>query len=750
MLACMRGSPELVSMLLLHGADPNCVRNQVEPSTCLLLACSQTQSAVALARLLLDAGAHVNAKGGIAGTTPLVVACASGSAQLVALLLERGANMTEERTSDGATPFSVAYANNHFGIIRQLLAYNSRVCVSMGNDNNSQTILSIIDSILAAKPLALLGTAGSDLFRVIISRLDFTSTDPSDRYYALLSALHTLLGLASSSGDVELVTALVQHVSPQSIKSRGPSALLAASRGGHVGAMRVLLANGANPLIFSEDLEPPLHACIARNNVEAVKLLVLSPVTFSAVASGRMTPPVAPTGAASEILCSSLSLALSSKGTNEKIIHLLLSAGANAPELDLLAMRNLHFRDLSAISLNDIEANTLLVHFPRSTSVSLNLSDNCIVQLPHPSAWLYPALVTLKLARNNLRDLPRGLHLLTSLTYLDVCSNAISDLRPLVADRPSRLKVLLVCGNPLAHLPLRLHTLESLQTFEFDVAPHLGVPEVIQKMPTAELLGFLRAVEHKSVKWSSIKLILVGQENVGKTSLAQLLTSESLQPNILSTNGIAISELSSPHDQPWRYYCASCFEYFEADSLGKKKEQPRSPSSSISGRLLPHDRSLNKSSSSSLRTPPLLACPACTKGVLLPDTLSISIWDFGGQEVFYPTHSLFLVRTTRLSAFIFIILYFTRDKEKKEERKKRKRKKPKHHLSLLCFFCFVVFRAIGRFICLCLIVSPILKIQLRVWSIGCGRSMLWLEVAHLFSWLVLTEISVRNSRCHLR
>lgn len=47
-----------------------------------------------------------------------------------------------------------------------------------------------------------------------------------------------------------------------------------------------------------------------------------------------------------------------------------------------------------------------------------------------------------------------------------------------------------------------------------------------------------------------------------------------------------------------------------------------------------------------------LICPHCSNGILLPDTMTLSLWDFGGQEVFYPTHSLFLVRFISINSLL--------------------------------------------------------------------------------------------------
>ncbi|XP_078273216.1 ankyrin repeat- and BTB/POZ domain-containing protein 3-B isoform X2 [Rhinoraja longicauda] len=92
---------------------------------------------VAIAQLLLDAGAHVDGSLGAGGEnyseTPLQLASASGDLELVSLLLERGADpMMGTMSRNGITstshgdmsPFSQAAAHGHRSVFRKLLAHS--------------------------------------------------------------------------------------------------------------------------------------------------------------------------------------------------------------------------------------------------------------------------------------------------------------------------------------------------------------------------------------------------------------------------------------------------------------------------------------------------------------------------------------------------------------------------------------------------------------------------------------------------
>jgi small GTP-binding protein len=99
--------------------------------------------------------------------------------------------------------------------------------------------------------------------------------------------------------------------------------------------------------------------------------------------------------------------------------------------------------------------------------------------------------------------------------------------------------------------------------------PLTTIPEEILKKGTARLLQYLKEMQAPTKPWNRIKLIVVGQENVGKTHLVRRLQKKDYPKNI-STDGIEV--------QSW--------------ATSKKVE--------------------------------------------------FRVYDFGGQEVFYPTHTFFL------------------------------------------------------------------------------------------------------------
>jgi ankyrin repeat protein len=71
---------------------------------------------VALASLLLDAGARTDSRDDFLKSTPLAWACRWGRVELVTLLLARGADPIESEAEPWATPLAWAERHHYAGI----------------------------------------------------------------------------------------------------------------------------------------------------------------------------------------------------------------------------------------------------------------------------------------------------------------------------------------------------------------------------------------------------------------------------------------------------------------------------------------------------------------------------------------------------------------------------------------------------------------------------------------------------------
>ena len=123
---CMdKDCPELVKILLDHGADPNAVTSGTPPP--LHMAC-RGQGLLETARVLIEHNAAYEAKWDD-GFRPLHYAVESGNLQLVSLLLDVGADPAATTTKDGLTPLHRACDSKTtpLSIIQRLVAGNADV-----------------------------------------------------------------------------------------------------------------------------------------------------------------------------------------------------------------------------------------------------------------------------------------------------------------------------------------------------------------------------------------------------------------------------------------------------------------------------------------------------------------------------------------------------------------------------------------------------------------------------------------------
>lgn len=210
---------------------------------------------------------------------------------------------------------------------------------------------------------------------------------------------------------------------------------------------------------------------------------------------------------------------------------------------------------------------------------ALHLYNNRLESLPVELAQLVN-LTELSLRGNQLTSLPAELGQLTNLTKLDVDNNRLTSI-PIELGQLTNLTELRLQSNELTSVPAQLRKLTNLRTLRLDGNSIESPPaELIAQGAQAALHYFCDLAAKESDYLYEAKLLLVGEERAGKSSLAEALTN----PNYLfgdkdSTHGIDIIRWIIPKQETG----------------------------------LPRDFRLN-------------------------------IWDFGGQAIYHSTHQFFLTK----------------------------------------------------------------------------------------------------------
>jgi internalin A len=219
-----------------------------------------------------------------------------------------------------------------------------------------------------------------------------------------------------------------------------------------------------------------------------------------------------------------------------------------------------------------IVSNNLLEELPSEISKlaqlqRLDVSNNRLQSLDPEIGQL--KIATLSLHHNRLLTLPGAIGDLSALTSLDLSHNELLELPPTIA-KLGTLETLDLRGNLFVTLPAeigRLTTLTSLDLSDNELIvlpPEMGeLPEEIflklqdnpldEPLPelarrgTRELFAYLRSLLEGADPQYEAKVLLVGEGNVGKTSLVDALQDRPFVENRPTTHGIQIEVLDFPH-----------------------------------------------------------------------------------------------------------------------------------------------------------------------------------------------------------
>lgn len=254
---------------------------------------------------------------------------------------------------------------------------------------------------------------------------------------------------------------------------------------------------------------------------------------------------------------------------------------------------------------------------------TLQLSHNLLEALPDEISLLAPSLTNLQLHDNKLKMVPLSIASLWNLKTLNLSHNQMSFLPPFLRNLP--LTALDVSVNPLED----------------------PGPDVIKAGLTA-IMDFLAGKASSTlVPVNRVKLMLVGNENVGKTSLVLNLRHKSslfsARPNIktLSTQGISIETVSTTSNNS----SSSSSNPVSSPSSNARGSNPSSndqsnntnPSTPTSGHQ-PKDSKLTMGIAAQI----VGLTPLKDKKKDLKRKVKWYTWDFGGQEVYYHTHQFFI------------------------------------------------------------------------------------------------------------
>jgi Leucine-rich repeat (LRR) protein len=202
---------------------------------------------------------------------------------------------------------------------------------------------------------------------------------------------------------------------------------------------------------------------------------------------------------------------------------------------ELEELRDLNLSENQLISIPEAMNNLIALE-------QLNLFYNELEFLPENFGAL-KALERLVVSNNLLKDLPKSICQLDQLTTLDIANNQLSTL-PDRIDQLTLLRSLIAWGNLLQQLPTSLHKLTNLENVDLNENPLNPELSEAYKQGLSALKTYLRARAIGQITLNEVKLILVGEGEVGKTCLIDALLGNPWQKHD-TTHGIQIKPIKA-------------------------------------------------------------------------------------------------------------------------------------------------------------------------------------------------------------
>jgi len=276
------------------------------------------------------------------------------------------------------------------------------------------------------------------------------------------------------------------------------------------------------------------------------------------------------------------------------------------------------------IALKEIIKNNVYL----ASHAMLKIIDyiNNISMSPTLKSFIYK-LQRLDISGGMLTQLPFDLGNFPNLSTLDICDNRFAELPPALDNFPN-LQHILASKNQITHIPSEIKEINNLKTLDLRNNPISIPPEILEKTdnPKAILNYYFTIQEiHSHIvgekvdytpeqieifkrersevlglrEINEIKLLIVGQGSVGKTSLVEQILHGTFDQNQTKTEGISINQ-------------------WQVDGSRNRETESQSQSE-IENR------------NSKIR---------------------LNIWDFGGQEIMHATHQFFL---TKRSLYLLVL-----------------------------------------------------------------------------------------------
>eukprot|EP00026_Physarum_polycephalum_P000501 Phypoly_transcript_00502.p1 GENE.Phypoly_transcript_00502~~Phypoly_transcript_00502.p1 ORF type:complete len:1390 (-),score=279.22 Phypoly_transcript_00502:293-4462(-) len=508
--ACAVGTLEMVNHLLnvkRVPPDPKSMRK----NTPFQVACARGHADIAM--LFLKRGGVNVKQEDRNGWSVIHYACHGGNPEIVKEIVRRGANV-KAKSKVGWTPLHCAARGGHVEVANIILAKKEATKLVFARDQIKNT------------PLHYACLSGHLRMSEVLIAKGASVTDANDLKQ---SPLH----LACANGNLQLIQYLIARgaeVNCRDDEKRAP--LHYSAEKGQVDIALTLLSHGADINILDKMDWTPLHYAANFGLVNMSIMLLSKGADFCAKDKKGSIP-----------------LGLSCHNQLDTYHREFIFGNLPMdPNFGTLAYDRLN--QIAKLNKTTDFSKCGLQGFPPGLAFASNVRD---LDLSHNHIVVFPTnmpsfvhLRKLSLAHNNLHMIPDPIFSLPSLITLDVSYNLLSDLPPTILQFKT-LSELNLEHNRFLMLPSFLASMANLVEVALEGNPLTCIPPQIKGKGYKDIAVYLKQLQDGCAIWGRMKLMLVGQEGVGKTSLLQCIQkkAKSEVTQLLSTDGIEISSFVS-------------------------------------------------------------------------------------------------------------------------------------------------------------------------------------------------------------
>ena len=151
------------------------------------------------------------------------------------------------------------------------------------------------------------------------------------------------------------------------------------------------------------------------------------------------------------------------------------------------------------------------------------------------------SLTSLDISFNRLDRFPQPLFIMKELSKLMINNNAIPQISPYIR-LLEKLTLLDISHNQIVEIPILLGSLSQLQTFRFKDNAITFPEKKVLSQTTGAILKSLRDMVGKKESVRRVRMMIVGQENVGKSSISHALRTGTPATVNISTDGIYVNQ----------------------------------------------------------------------------------------------------------------------------------------------------------------------------------------------------------------